>query len=222
MAIEFEIRNAGGRTSTLLPASVDYSGVQFTNSAVLQWQKEGRVFGAQHGLLTTGGTVTATSIVRQQPDFLIRVPVNTVIVPVFVQVYFEATGGVLAEIEVGTSNNDPGTSNITQVTPVNANPKYGSRQSAVTTFKTATGATGTAPTNVSILLRGGSPIDLDSVASESAQFVYAPFNGQGVPTFVGGADAIHAFYVWEACGTSGASYITALWAEFTHAEVYGS
>lgn len=191
-----------------------------TSPDVFQWLKEGRIFTTEAGALSTAETITATAIIRQQPDLLIRVPKGVVIIPLMAQVSFATSVG-LAQVAVSTCDNDPGTSNVTATTPVNQNTRYGAKVSSVLTYKTATGATGTAPTNVADVFRFASA-DPDSAAANTNPLTYSPYAGIGAPTLVGDGANVNAFMVYVSTGTSGTCWIVASWAEFTYAEVYGS
>ena len=224
MAIENEVRSgAAGMTGLLSTAAVNRDRSAIVSPEILEWVKAGRVFSAHHGILTTPAAFE-TDLVRQTPDLLVRVPGSVVIVPIMVQVHFEATGAAVAQILVSTCDNAPGTSNMSAYTPVNNNTRYGAAGSKVTAYITNTGATGTAPTNVNELARTYIQVDVDSVtgAANYDQFVYAPFQQRGAPAIVGGADDVHAFMVNVGVGTSSTGYIIATWAEFTYAEFYGS
>ena len=224
MATEQEIRNgAAGMTGTLVTAAVNMQRSMITSPDVLEWVKAGRVFSAHHGILTTPAAFE-TDLVRQTPDLMVRVPGSVVIIPIMVQVHFEATGAAVAQILVSSCDNDPGVSNMSAYTPVNNNTRYAGTASKCTAYITNTGATGTAPTNVCELARTYIQVDVDSVtgAANYDQFIYAPFQGRGAPATIGGADDLHAFLVNVGVGTSSTGYIIATWAEFTYAEYYGS
>lgn len=225
MAIEFQTRNAGGMVSGgLAPAAINNQSGVIASWEPLQWVKEGRVFSSGAGVLTTPGTVTATGMVRQQPDFMLRVPPGIVVIPLYAQLLFEITGGAIAEGLISVCDNDPGTSNVTATTPTNVNTRFAATASRVTAYKTATGATGTAPTNVSDLFRiCHNGTDMDATGSSLIEHgVYAPLQGKGQLAIVGSASTIHAYMIYMACGTSASGWIVATWAEFTYAEFYGS
>ena len=224
MAVEYEIRDgAAGMTASLVTAAVNKQRSQIFSPEVLEWVKAGRVYSAHHGILTTPAAFE-TDLVRQTPDLLVRTAGGIVIVPIMVQVHFEATGAAVAQVLVSSCDNDPGTSNMTAYTPINNNSRYAAKGSSVTAYITNTGATGTAPTNPNELARTYIQVDVDSVtgAANYEQFVYAPFQGRGAPAIIGSASNVHAFLVNVGVGTSSTGYILATWAEFTYAEFYGS
>ena len=117
----------------------------------LQWVKEGRVFQARHGELTTPAAFR-TDIVRQTPDLMVRVPPGTVIVPLRVIVATEATGGTVFQCGISAADNDPGTSNSTAFAPVNQNSRFAAKGSQVTCRITASGRWGKGKRNVIVLL----------------------------------------------------------------------
>lgn len=197
--------------------------ITVTRSKELQWVKEGRVFHATHGALTTPAAFQ-TDLVRQTPDLMVRAPAGVVVVPLRVAVVTEATGAAVFQCLVSACNNDPGIANMTAFTPVNVNSRYAQTGSTVTSYITATGNTGTAPSGVSDLLRVYVQPDIDSI-TETANFeqvVYAPLWGKGAPCVVGSDTSVNAFMVYVGNGTSATGYILAAWAEFTFDEFYAA
>jgi len=189
----------------------------------LQWVKEGRVFYATHGALTTPAAFE-TDLVRQTPDLMVRTPAGVVIVPLRVSVITEATGAAVFQCLVSACDNDPGVANRTATTPVNTNTRYAQTGSSVTATITATGNSGTAPTGVSDLLRVYSQADIDAIAQTAhfEQVVYAPLWGRGAPCIVGSDTSVNAFMVYVGNGTSSTGYILTAWAEFTYDEFYAA
>ena len=196
--------------------------ITINKSKELQWVKEGRVYMAQHGLLTTPAAFE-TDLVRQTPDLLVIVAAGVVIVPMRVQVVAEATDTAVFQCLVSSSNNSPGVANMTANTPVNCNTRYATTGSAVTAYITNTGATGTAPTGVHDYLRVYVEPRIDNVGTGSALFdhvVYSPLHGKGVPAIVGDDSNVTAFYVYVGAAGAATGYIMAQWAEFTYTEFY--
>lgn len=192
----------------------------------VQWIKDGRVYQARHGALSTG-VIFETDLVRQTPDLLVRVPGGTVIVPLRVTVTWEVTGAAVAQCLISCCDNDPGNSNMTQFTPVNLNTRYADETgSKVTAYVTSTGVTGTAPTNVSDLYRMYVQPDIDAAAGQAQfeQAVYSPLHGKGLPAVIGDPGSTHAFMVYpsQAAGGSPTGYIIATWAEFSFDEFYAN
>ena len=187
----------------------------------LQWVKEGRVFQARHGELTTPAAFR-TDMVRQTPDLMVRVAPGTVIVPLRVMVATEATGGTVFQCVISAADNDPGTSNSTAFAPVNQNSRFAAQGSKVTCRITASGSSGTAPTNVTDLLRVYVQVDIDAITASATfeQVVYDPLRGRGIPAVIGSTANVNAFMVHPANGSSSTGYIIASWAEFDYDEFY--
>jgi len=190
----------------------------------LQWIKEGRVFAAQAGLLTTPATFTATDIVWQTPDLQVRAPAGIVIVPLRVQVAFEATGGAAEDIVVAQCNNNIGVTNMTANTPYNCNSRYADKGSSCTAYISATDVTGTAPTGIVVLKRAYIQPDIDAITGTAhfQQFVFSPLHGKGTPGIVGDDSKLQTFLVYVANATSSTGYVMAQWAEFTYTEFYAA
>lgn len=201
--------------------------ITLNKSRELQWVKEGRVFYATHGALTTPAAFE-TDLVRQTPDLMIRVPKNVVIVPLRVTVHPETTAATGAgtgfQVLMSACNNDPGTTGRTAFTPVNVNSRYATVGSTVTAYITSTDNSGTAPAGVSDLYRSYVQVDVDSVTGVAHfdQVVYAPLHGKGIPAIVGNDNNTCAFMVYVGNATSSDGYILAHWAEFTYAEFYAA
>ena len=190
----------------------------------LQWVKEGRVFHATHGALTTAAAFE-TDLVRQTPDLMVRVPSGIVIVPLRVQISAEATDTAVFQTLISVCNNDPGTTGKTQFTPVNTNSRYAQTGSQVTAWITSTDNSGTAPAGVSDVHRTYVQPRIDNVGTGSAPFehvVYSPLHGLGAPCIVGSDTTLQAFLVYVGAAGTATGYILAAWAEFTYVEFYAA
>jgi hypothetical protein len=190
----------------------------------LQWVKEGRVFYATHGALTTAAAFE-TDLVRQTPDLMVRVPAGVVIVPIRVQVAAEATDTAVQQCLISTCNNDPGVTGRTAFTPVNVNTRYALTGSQVTCYITSTDNSGTAPAGVSDVYRSYVQPRIDNVGTGSAPFeqvVYSPLHGMGSPCILGSDSSIHAFLVYAGYAGTATGFILAAWAEFTYTEFYAA
>lgn len=194
-----------------------------TSDEELLWNIQGRIYYAESGALTTPETVTATALVRQQPQIYLRVPASKVIIPLMACVTFEATGAAANEVLVSAYNNDIGTSNAVRFTSVNTNTRYANNSPAALAYITVTGNTGTAPTGVCDLFRSYMQADQDAITgAPTPPIVYQPSRGLGQRCVVGNADTVSTFAVHLANGTSSTAFVIVTWAEFTWAEVYGS
>jgi len=223
MATEHEIRNAGGMSGELRAAAVNSQQSVIVANEVRQWVKEGRVYQSGSGVLTTPEAEFATTLVRQDPNFMIRVPAGVVIIPLLGIICPEATGGAGLEILISACNNDPGTSNLTATTPVNVNTRFSDVGSRVLAYKTSAGTTGTAPTGVVDLFRAYNAADYDAITgAPTPPIIYNPRFGHGQECVIGNGIAVNAFLAYYACATSGTFYGIFTWAEFTYAEYYGT
>ena len=194
-----------------------------TSDEELLWNVQARVFMALSGTLTTPETVTATALVRQQPQIYVRVPAGYVIIPLMACVTFEATGAAVNEVLVSAYNNDIGTGNSTAATAVCTNTRYGTKTAAGLARATVTGNTGTAGTGVADLFRSYMQADQDAITgAPTPPIVYQPSRGLGQRAVVGGADTVHTWAVHLANGTSSTAFVIVTWAEFTYAEIYGA
>jgi hypothetical protein len=226
MATEFELRNASGMTNDNLPAAVSQSRSLIVSDEVSQWIKEGRVYQSGEGALTTPVALAPTDLVRQSPEFMIRVPAGIVIIPLMALAVLEKTKAVL-QMLVSCCNNDPGVTNMTQVTPVNVNTRFSSVGSSCTAWTTNAGNTGTAPTGVADLYREYQQADRDAITTTSPacqDLLYNPRTGRGQECVIGNNSTVQAFLLYVLAGTASDSeaFSIVTWAEFTFAEYYGS
>lgn len=188
---------------------------------ILQWVKDGRVYTATAGALTTPEAGWATDLVRQTPIFYLRVPAGTVVVPILSEVTPEATGAAVAQFLVSTAQNDIGISNAVAATVLNLNSRYSPNTGNALAYATVTGATGTAPTNPVDVYREYIPADIDGLTSVQVRpIVYNPFQGIGTPVVVGMHSTINCYMVYYANGTSSTGFHLHTWAEFTYDEFY--
>jgi|SRR3990167_1078473 len=221
--VEFEVRGASGMSGDVRTAAVNRQRSVVTSDEVRQWNKEGRIYNAIDGVLTTPATWTAIDLVRQTPNVMIRVPAGMVVIPLFVNIAPEATGAAVLQVLISTCNNDPGTSNMTAATPICTNTRFAAIASRVNAYITGVGATGTAPTNVVDLFRHYQQVDNDAITgAPTPPIIYNPRFGMGQEAIIGSNIAVNAFLVYAVNGTSSTGFITFTWAEFTYAEFYGS
>src|SRR3990167_255853 len=127
--VEYEIRGVSGMSGDVRTAAVNRQRSVIVGDEVRQWIKEGRVYNAIDGALTTPATWTAVDLVRQTPNMMIRVPAGIVIVPLMVLATPEATGAAVFQMLISSCNNDPGTSNMVAATvaggtAVNVNTRF--------------------------------------------------------------------------------------------------
>ncbi len=188
---------------------------------IVQWAKEGRIYSAGSGVLTTPESAGATTLVRQTPIFFLRVPPGVVIVPLVSLFIPEATGAAVLEVLVSSANNDPGTANSVETAAVCTNTRLADVKSKVYAYKTNSGATGTAPTGVADLFRHYQQADFDAITGAPTPPIrYAPFAGLGAPTAIGGSSNFASFLTYAVVGTSSTWFTLHSWAEFTYTEFY--
>jgi len=223
MATEFEIRNAAGMSGEARTAALSNQQSLIIADEVRQWVKEGRVYQAGVGVLTTPEASTGLDLVRQNPNFMIRVPAGVVIIPLLGIMAPEATGAAVMQVLVSACNNDPGSANMTATTPVNVNTRFSGVGSQVLAYKTGAGATGTEPTGVVDLFRHYQQVDNDAItAAPTPPIIYNPRFGLGQECAIGNGTAVNAFLVLHINATSSTWFSIWTWAEFTYAEYYGS
>ncbi len=189
----------------------------------LLWVKQGRVYSTTGpGDLTTPGDFE-TDLVVTTPDFVLRVPAGTVVIPLRLTVATEATGAAVFQCLLRTCDNDPGTANRTACTIVNTNTRFATVGPKCTAYHTSTGAC-TTPTNTADLLRVYVQVDINAVTGSAPfeQVVYSPLHGKGVPCVIGGNGAGSALLAYIGNGTSADGYVGAAWAEFTYDEFYAA
>ena len=223
MATEFEIRSAAGMTGDARTAALNSQQSVIVANEVRQWVKEGRVYQAGTGVLTTPEAENATALTRQQPNFMIRVPAGVVIIPLLGIICPEATGAAVLEVLISACNNDPGAANMTATTAVNVNTRFSDVGSSVLAYKTNVGATGTAPTGVVDLFRVYNQADYDAITgAPTPPIVYNPRFGLGQECAIGNGTAVNAFMAHYNVGTSATFFGIFTWAEFPYAEYYGT
>ena len=220
---EHEIRNAGGMTGSARTAAVSNQQSLIIGDEVRQWIKEGRVFSAGDGTLTSEETFTATDLVRQTPNFMIRVPAAMVCIPLFGLIVYEATGAAVMQVLLSCCDNDPGAGNITLTAAKNVNTRYSGIGNQCLAYTAGTGVTGTAPTNVADLFRHYQQVDNDAITgAPTPPIIYNPRHGLGQEAAIGSNGDIHAFLAYYVNGTSSTGFSIFTWAEFTYAEYYGA
>ncbi len=223
MAVEEHVRRTGlGLTTVEAPVAINYQRSTIISDEISQWIKEGRVFSTIEGALTTPVVNAATDLVRQQPNLMVRVPAAVVIVPLLAIWTPEATTAVV-QMLVSVCSNDPGVTNMTQTTPVNVNTRYALNNSAVTSYITPTGNTGTAPAGVADLYREYHQADRDAITgAPTPPMIYNPRQGLGQEAAIGNNINTQAWLIYCVAGTTGTNtgFIQAHWAEFTYDEYY--
>lgn len=172
--------NTGALTPSVKDGDDEYLGVQGTRDGAIwtaDWYlaraMEGRVFLASFGSQTT--PLTAVAYDQDQPEGVIRIPTNTTIVPIRVEVFLESFAGTDNEVVVSYVTVDP-----TSGTSAAATEGASSTRSDAPITSNCTPRqlyTGNATiTGYTELWRGGTPT-ADSVAENP--IVWAPPAGVG-------------------------------------------
>lgn len=171
-----------------------------------QYAKEGRVFVANMGSVTTPLTFLATAANR--PDAWIRVPSGTTIIPISVNVTLEAMAGTATEFDVRIAANDigDGTSSAASVGPLTAKTNSG-KTSNCTARQLATGDTTAETTPISVFRK---TYILANAAGEDSKGMHITREQMGYPVLTGAAS-------WEvfvaATTTQAIGYVVMTWAE---------
>lgn len=173
---------------------------------------EGKVFVANRGTITTPIASGHVVITQLQPELAVRVPSGTIILPLYIQHYIEASGGTLLEVAAAFESAALGAGTSTAVTPVNANTGKASSASRCVVNREYT-ADGAAVTDYAEFWRDGSSVDFDSVAQPLKMEWSA--SGLFVPMVKGPGTLL----LYQACGTSSTSYTIVAWAEFDAADL---
>ncbi len=224
MAVEYERRNASGMVGAEAPVAINQQRSTIVGDEVRQWIKEGRVYQGFEGVLTTEKTFAPTNLIRQQPQFMVRVPASIVIVPLMSMFALQLTTAIV-RVLVSCCNNDPGVANMTAITPVNVNTRFSTVNSACTAYGTSAGNTGTAPAGVADLYREYHQADRDAITTApTPPIVYSPRDGHGIECAIGDDSNVNAYLFYGIAGTAGGSkgFSIHTWAEFTYADYYGS
>ena len=187
-------------------ASVTKRGELITMPWHVQLANEGKVFVTAAGTETAPITLGNTVIDNDQPEFILRVPTGTTVIPLFAQIVLEATGGALFEGGMTVEDSDPtsGTSTAADQAPTNMKSRGAGSTCTARQLVTAN------LTQVALrwIWRAGEPADLDSAVGGN-RFNWN-YMDQIAPVLVGPA----AVMLYAANGTSGTGFITLIFAEF--------
>lgn len=95
-------------------------GSLITTDTILQWVLEGRVFHTQQGNAVTPLDFAETAYDEDQPQFALRVPKATTVLPLTIDVNLQDQAGTDTHIAVSTAQNDigNGTSTAATITPM--------------------------------------------------------------------------------------------------------
>lgn len=167
---------------------------------------EGKLFAAMAGTETAPITLGNTVIDNDQPEFILRVPTGTTVIPLFAQIVLEATGAALFEGGMAVEDSDPGSGTSTVADQVPTNMKSRGAGSTCTARQLVTA--NLTQVNLRWIWRCGEPADLDSaVGGNRFNWTYM----DNIPPLLVGPAAL---MLYAANGTSGTGFITLIFAEF--------
>ena len=192
---------------TVLALRGTRSGAAFTSDWLQAAVMEGRVWVANMGTVTTPLTFLITAANR--PDAWLRVPLNTAIVPISVEVVLEAAAGTATEIDIRMAYNDigNGTSSAASIGPVNYSPNNaGGISSGVVPRQLATGDTTAETTPVSVH-RMTFPL-----AQATGLVPYVDFWNPPIKPVIIGAGTLEVFVA--ATTTQATGFVQMIWAEY--------
>ena len=202
---------ARGGNSTWVAARSTPDGAQY----VAPWQAalaiEGRLFGSNHGVLTT--PLTFLVYAANRPDAWVRVPDATAIFPLSVAVILEDAAGTDTEVRVSIAQNDIGNGTSTASTgPLNLRTDAPVTSNCVVRHL-ATGDT-TAETNPFEIYRA--EYGTAEAASTGPQAIWTADKAGFYPLIIGAGSLI--VYV-AATTTQATGFVQCVWAEFTESSL---
>ena len=185
-----------------------------------QWALEGRILVANRGVITTPIVSGHTSIDEDQPEFVVRVPSGTTVIPLYIETVVETalTASVVHEIMYAYAANDIGNGTSTAVTPINLLTS-GGRATATVVRREYTGNS-TAPTSTSEFARWGTTTgatvgnithgDITTYRWSAATAGFAPIL----------RDASSLMCYAASATTSVTAFMTIVYAEFLSSELF--
>ena len=175
----------------------------------LQLVMEGKVFTCGVGQITTPITTNLNNTIDDtQPAFMLRVPVGATVIPLWMHVYYEATGAAIAEGAAYLTDSDPGSGTSSTLTRTPVNMKTRGVGSRCTGAQVVTASL--TYVNNREFWRFGEPADLDGTVTGKGGFSWSYLTNSNVPIAVGPA----TINVEIACGTSLSIFFTMVYAEF--------
>lgn len=200
--------NSDGTTP---PLRLSRSGDLYVADLYRQWVLEGRVFVVNQGTASTPIDFAETAYDEDQPQFALRVPSGTTIIPLSISVVFEDSPGTDNEVIWGLTGNDIGNGTSSSLTPYNVL-SAGGKTTGCTARSLYTG-NATAATQIK---------ELDRVVYPFADATTDPVKKFNVPASVlvpiKGADTL---CMWTAAGTDGPQgFTTVVYAEFQSTELF--
>lgn len=187
--------------------------------AFAQWGLEGRLLVANRGTMTTPIVSGHVAIDEDQPEFVVRVPTGTTILPLYLETVIETilTASVVQEIMYACAGNDIGNGTSTNVVPINLATSGGKATNCVVQREYT--ANSTAPTSTREFARWGMTTGAtagDNNAGGVRNFPWAAGEMGFAPVLVGPASLM--LYAASAT-TSITCFMTVVWAEFLSSEL---
>lgn len=188
-------------------------GSAFTADWLMALALEGRMFVVNLGTATTPIDLAKTAYDADQPQLVVDVPVNTTIVPVYLEIYLEDSAGTNTEAVWSVSTGAIGAGTSTALTPASSKVD-GDISTTCSVYSVYTG-NGTAPVAGFEFARFGYP-HADATTDPAKKFMWSLYQSSIVPVIVGtGALVLHA----DGTTTAPAGFVTAAWVEFPSNQV---
>ena len=188
---------AGQRSHTgldeLILAAMSKQGAQITMTQVEAWAIEGHQFHAQQGDAGTLLDFVAQAYDENRPQFTLRVPNGTVVLPTSISLNFQDQGGTDTHVIVATATNDIGlgTSTVATISAMRRDAPFGNGK--CTAASLLTGDSANAPAGVIEILRN---IDqfVETAAGRLAGFQWDRDQSSVKPILIGPATMmVYAF-----------------------------
>lgn len=181
-----------------------------------QWALEGRLFMASEGGVTTPITATQTAITALQPEFAVRVPDGTTILPLYAEVVMETmTASVVHEVMFAAVQGDIGNGTSSAVTNAISNLLVLGGKASNCVVRQAYTGNATAATTRSELMRFGTTTPA-TVARYPEKYAYNASEHPFLAVLRGPA----TFEVHVASATTAPNvFIRVIWAEFLSSEL---
>lgn len=208
-----------GRTGVLLPEYKGGDGQEMTvrvardGSLVvvrqdIAWVMEGRVFGANMGVLTT--PLTFLVYAANRPDAWLRVPDRTIIIPLYVGVTLEDAAGTDTEVRLSFCQNDIGNGTSTAAAAGPLNMRSDALFTSNVVARNLATADTTAETNPLEIKRW--TYGIAEGTGNDARERHWSANEDGVPPTIVGPGSLIVYVA--ATTTQATGFVQVVWAEF--------
>lgn len=117
--MSFKVGTSVASTGNEATAALSGDRVVITRDSILQWKLEGRVFYAQQGNAGTKLDWAETAYDVDQPQFALRIPQGTMVIPLAMNLTIEDTSGATeGHVIWSTTTNDIGDSDTSVSAPI--------------------------------------------------------------------------------------------------------